>query len=135
MSTEASKRIVTLAELQENTKRGKLYTLLHGKVYDTSNFIDEHPGGDEVVLAEAGKDATEAFEDVGHSDEARALLKDMYVGDFETNAAETAKAAASAAEEKAKPIAAETASSMSYFLPLTVLVGYFAWRFYTSGSA
>jgi cytochrome b involved in lipid metabolism len=31
----------------------------------------------------AGKDATEAFEDVGHSDEARDLLKDMLVGDFE----------------------------------------------------
>lgn len=30
-----------------------------------------------------GKDATEAFEDVGHSDEARELLKDMLVGDFE----------------------------------------------------
>ena len=28
------------------------------------------------------RDATEAFEDVGHSDEARALLKDMLVGDF-----------------------------------------------------
>ena len=29
------------------------------------------------------KDATEAFEDVGHSDEARALLEDMFVGEFE----------------------------------------------------
>lgn len=34
-------------------------------------------------MAEAGKDATEAFEDVGHSDEARAMLADMLVGDFE----------------------------------------------------
>ena len=36
-----------------------------------------------VTSAPTGKDATEAFEDVGHSDEARALLKDMLVGDFE----------------------------------------------------
>jgi len=133
MSAEASKKVVTLAELQENSKREKLYILLHGKVYNVTNFIDEHPGGDEVVLAEGGKDATEAFEDVGHSDEARALLADMLVGDFESGEAETAKAAAT--PEKPKPVAAETASSMSYFLPLTVLVGYFAWRFYTSGSA
>lgn len=27
----------------------------------------------------------EAFEDVGHSDEARSLLKDLYIGDFEKN--------------------------------------------------
>ena len=47
--------------------------------------MDEHPGGDEVILAEAGQDATEAFEDVGHSDEARALLPGMLVGEFEKN--------------------------------------------------
>jgi cytochrome b involved in lipid metabolism len=30
-----------------------------------------------------GKDATEAFEDVGHSDEARDILKGLYIGDFD----------------------------------------------------
>ena len=30
----------------------------------------------------AGKDATEPFEDVGHSDDARAQLEKMYIGDF-----------------------------------------------------
>jgi hypothetical protein len=30
-----------------------------------------------------GKDATEAFEDVGHSDEARDIMKTLLVGDFE----------------------------------------------------
>ena len=34
-------------------------------------------------MVPAGKDATEAFEDVGHSDEARALLPDMFIGEFE----------------------------------------------------
>jgi hypothetical protein len=31
----------------------------------------------------SGKDATEAFEDVGHSDEARGFLPGMLVGEFE----------------------------------------------------
>ena len=35
------------------------------------------------VSSATGKDATEAFEDVGHSDEARDLLKGMLVGEFE----------------------------------------------------
>lgn len=39
----------------------------------------------EAKLDVAGKDATEPFEDVGHSDEARAILKDLYVGEFEKN--------------------------------------------------
>lgn len=37
-------------------------------------------GGEEVLLDVAGQDATEAFEDVGHSDEARETLDQLIVG-------------------------------------------------------
>lgn len=37
-------------------------------------------GGEEVLLDVAGQDATEAFEDVGHSDEARETLEELKVG-------------------------------------------------------
>ena len=40
----------------------------------------KHPGGEEVLLEQAGKDATETFEDVGHSTEAREIMKDLLVG-------------------------------------------------------
>lgn len=43
-----------------------------------SNF--QHPGGEEVLLDQAGNDATEAFEDVGHSTEARELMKTYVIG-------------------------------------------------------
>jgi cytochrome b5 len=39
-----------------------------------------HRGGEEVLLDVAGADATEAFEDVGHSDEAREILDGLLVG-------------------------------------------------------
>ncbi len=39
-----------------------------------------HRGGEEVLLDVAGQDATEAFEDVGHSDEARESLDKLLVG-------------------------------------------------------
>jgi len=83
MSTaETKSTTLTLEDLQAHTTRDDIWLLVSGKVYNVSKFLDEHPGGDEVILAEAGKDATEAFEDVGHSDEARDLLKDMYIGEF-----------------------------------------------------
>ncbi|RJE16653.1 Cytochrome b5, partial [Aspergillus sclerotialis] len=37
-------------------------------------------GGEEVLLDVGGQDATEAFEDVGHSDEAREILEGLKVG-------------------------------------------------------
>ena len=49
---------------------GKLYTISVG-----------FPGF--ISRVSVGKDATEAFEDVGHSDEARNLLDSLLVGDFE----------------------------------------------------
>lgn len=40
----------------------------------------KHPGGEEVLLEQAGKEATEAFEDVGHSTDARDLMKNYKIG-------------------------------------------------------
>uniref|UniRef100_A0A8B9VA72 Cytochrome b5 heme-binding domain-containing protein n=1 Tax=Anas zonorhyncha TaxID=75864 RepID=A0A8B9VA72_9AVES len=44
-------------------------------------FLFYHPGGEEVLLEQAGKDATESFEDVGHSTDAREMLKQYYIGE------------------------------------------------------
>lgn len=42
----------------------------------------QHPGGEEVLLEQAGKDASEAFEDVGHSTDARELMQKYKIGDI-----------------------------------------------------
>lgn len=43
-------------------------------------LIFAYRGGEEVLLDVGGQDATEAFEDVGHSDEAREILDGLLVG-------------------------------------------------------
>ncbi|KAH0545250.1 hypothetical protein FGG08_000704 [Glutinoglossum americanum] len=65
---------LTYDEVSDHNTKKNLYVVIHDQVYDVSNFVDEHPGGDEVLLDVGGLDATEAFEDVGHSDEAREIL-------------------------------------------------------------
>ncbi|MCJ1351061.1 MAG: hypothetical protein MMC33_001043 [Icmadophila ericetorum] len=73
---------LTYTEVKTHNSKKDLYVVIHDKVYNATNFVDEHPGGEEVLLDVGGDDATEAFEDVGHSDEAREFLTDMLIGDL-----------------------------------------------------
>ncbi|XP_009884196.1 PREDICTED: cytochrome b5 [Charadrius vociferus] len=41
-----------------------------------------HPGGEEVLREQAGGDATENFEDVGHSTDARTLSETFIIGEL-----------------------------------------------------
>ncbi|KAI9887741.1 MAG: hypothetical protein M1823_000490 [Watsoniomyces obsoletus] len=72
----------TYADISTHASRKDLYVVVHDKVYDVSGFVDEHPGGEEVMMDVAGQDATEAFEDVGHSDEAREILRGLMIGEL-----------------------------------------------------
>ncbi|KAK9008543.1 hypothetical protein V6N11_075432 [Hibiscus sabdariffa] len=47
-------------------------------------FVDS--GGDDVVLAAIGKDATDEFEDAGHSESAKELLQNFCIGELDTSA-------------------------------------------------
>jgi cytochrome b5 len=69
-------------------------------VYDVSGYLDDHPGGAEVMLDVAGQDADEFFEDIGHSKEAREELAKHYIGDFYLDEAAKAKLAEQAEKSK-----------------------------------
>lgn len=50
------------------------------KVYNITPYMNDHPGGPEIMLEFAGKDADDMFEDIGHSSEARNKMKEYLVG-------------------------------------------------------
>lgn len=54
-------------------------------MYDVTPFLEEHPGGDEVLIAASGKDATEDFEDVGHSDDAKEMMEKYFIGEVDVS--------------------------------------------------
>lgn len=70
----------TYEEVSAHNSKKDLWVVIGGKVYNISPFVDEHPGGEEVLLDTAGQDSTEAFDDVGHSDEAREILAGLLKG-------------------------------------------------------
>jgi cytochrome b involved in lipid metabolism len=75
-------RTYTWDEVRQHTSPGDLWLVIDKKIYDVSRWMDEHPGGPEILLQEAGKDATNAFAEIGHSLYAEGLLKDYYLGDL-----------------------------------------------------
>eukprot|EP00892_Ulva_mutabilis_P002035 jgi/Ulvmu1/11832/UM080_0043.1 len=89
-------RVVTSAELQEHASNKDCWLAIHGKIYDITNYLVDHPGGDDVMLEHAGKDATEDFEYYGHSDKAREHMKEFEVGDYEGGDPAPVEAVASA---------------------------------------
>eukprot|EP00604_Paraphysomonas_vestita_P003466 CAMPEP_0174820498 /NCGR_PEP_ID=MMETSP1107-20130205/4385_1 /TAXON_ID=36770 /ORGANISM="Paraphysomonas vestita, Strain GFlagA" /LENGTH=134 /DNA_ID=CAMNT_0016035997 /DNA_START=864 /DNA_END=1268 /DNA_ORIENTATION=- len=50
------------------------------KVYDVTKYLDDHPGGSEVMMEFAGKDADNMFEDIGHSKDARTTMQKWVIG-------------------------------------------------------
>ncbi|NXG36475.1 CYB5B protein, partial [Dromaius novaehollandiae] len=71
-----------LEEVARRNCSREAWLVIHGRVYDVTRFLEEHPGGEEVLLEQAGRDATESFEDVGHSTDAREMLKQYYIGEI-----------------------------------------------------
>ena len=81
-SSKSSSKEIGFAELCRHNKVDDLWLAIDGIVYDVTPFMDDHPGGGDIMLSAAGKDGTDDFEDVGHSPHARELLKRFKVGTF-----------------------------------------------------
>ncbi|CAM6025843.1 unnamed protein product [Sphagnum compactum] len=79
----SQEKLYTLADVAVHNTANDCWLTIDGKVYDVTKFLEEHPGGDEVLLSATGKDATDDFEDVGHSSSARNMMQDYYVGDVD----------------------------------------------------
>ena len=70
-----------LSEIFEHNTKESLWLLIEGKVYDVTDF--KHPGGKQILLQNAGQDATTQFEDINHSPKADKFMEELYIGDFE----------------------------------------------------
>nr|XP_034925437.1 cytochrome b5-like isoform X1 [Populus alba] len=79
----ASSKVYLFDEIAKHNKTNDCWLIISGKVYDVTSFMDDHPGGGEVLLSSTGKDATNDFEDVGHSDDARGMMGKYVIGEVD----------------------------------------------------
>lgn len=58
---------LTMDDVQRHNTEGDCWIAINGKVYDLTDFVEEHPAGPESIIELAGQDGTEAFDAV-HSE-------------------------------------------------------------------
>ncbi len=87
---------ITLIEVQKHNSKTDCWTIITGSVYDITDYIPRHPGGDEILRV-CGADGTQLFtsrttdegEKVGsgatHSGNAAAKLNDFFIGNLVEN--------------------------------------------------
>ena len=51
-----------------------------GKTLDVTKFLNQHPGGKEILVPYYGKDISQAFDDENHSETAYKLLDEFVIG-------------------------------------------------------
>jgi len=70
----------SVAEVSAHNTEKDCWVIIHDKAYNVSNFLNEHPGGFDLLVDHAGKDATANFDLVGHTDAAKKVLARLFVG-------------------------------------------------------
>ena len=77
---------IRLAWAEVNThdqKADNPWVVINGKVLSVRDWVSQHPGGSEVILQQAGQDATAAFNSFNHSSRARGVLERYEIGTVE----------------------------------------------------
>lgn len=74
-------RSIPLSEVKRHDSADSAWIVVHGRVYDCTRFLDDHPGGADSILINAGTDSTDEFDAI-HSAKAKAMLEDYLIGNL-----------------------------------------------------
>lgn len=75
-------KMFTMEEIEKHNSEESAWIVVDGGVYDTTSYLDDHPGGPASIIMNAGADATEEFMAI-HSPAAQKQLEDFYIGEVE----------------------------------------------------
>lgn len=85
-------QLFSTADVAKHNKATDCWVIHKGKVYNVTEFVEDHPGGDDLILRYAGKDMLDIMDDPSehaHSDSAYELLEEYLIGRLPTTDAET----------------------------------------------
>ncbi|KAI1198107.1 hypothetical protein F5X97DRAFT_300460 [Nemania serpens] len=81
----------TAREVAAHNTSADAWMIIHGQVYNITDYIRDHPGGADLLLDVAGKDASEEFDNAGHSEDASEIMASYRVGKLRGGSSKKAK--------------------------------------------
>lgn len=92
---------LTGVEVAKHNNAKDCWVIVHGKAYDVTEFLPEHPGGQKIIIKYAGKDATEEFDPIHPPDTLdKYLPKDKHKGPVDMSTVVVEKAEVLPEEEE-----------------------------------
>ncbi|XP_072386574.1 uncharacterized protein [Diabrotica undecimpunctata] len=73
---------VSEVSMYDGIQDTRTWIIIKNCVYDVTEYMEEHPGSADVIREYAGKDATKAFDNIGHSGDAKQILKKLKIGEI-----------------------------------------------------
>ena len=115
--------------------------IIHGKAYDVTEFKEEHPGGKNIILKWAGKDATETYEPIHPPDTLDKYLdQSKHLGEVEPGTIQKQEAEEDPDELerqgriKRMPILEQCYNLMDFEAVARRVMKKTAWAYYSSGA-
>ncbi|KAI9050543.1 hypothetical protein LZ554_005704 [Drepanopeziza brunnea f. sp. 'monogermtubi'] len=132
---------LTGAEIAKHNSRESCWVIVHGKAYDVTDFLPEHPGGPKIILKYAGRDATEEYEPIHPPDTLDKYLdKSKHLGSVDMGTVEQEEKKVTPEElerqERIKrmPILEQCYNLMDFEAVARGVMKKTAWAYYSSGA-
>ncbi|KUI68933.1 Cytochrome b2, mitochondrial [Cytospora mali] len=132
---------LTGAEVAKHSTQQDCWVIVHGKAYDVTDFLPEHPGGMKIILKYAGKDATEEFDPIHPPDTLDKYLdKSKHLGNVDMNTVvKEVKAVSPEEEERQKrikemPLLDQCYNLMDFEAVARRIMKKTAWGYYSSAA-
>lgn len=106
--------MVDFKEVQKHNLKNDCWVIIHNRVYDVTDFLPEHPGGPDIILKYAGKDATKAFDPIHPPDTLEKYLdKKYHLGECENRPKKNASSTASTQNSMPETISLQNAPNVA----------------------
>lgn len=132
---------LTGVEVAKHTTKDDCWVIIHGRAYDITEFLPEHPGGMKIILKYAGKDATEEFDPIHPPDTLDKYLdKSKHLGPVDMSTVQTEKAeedpeeAARQERIKQMPLLEQCYNLMDFEAVARRVMKRTAWGYYSSAA-